>query len=298
MKWPNRKKIAVNVNLDDFHPESSSVGIDYGGDMENGVMRYLFELLADHPTIKFTLFTTANWRFIPEDRFLTRLLCRCTGIKIKKWPENEFKLNKYPHWCEFARNLVNTKRFEIAIHGLEHYNKHPIFGSPLCGEFSGLNYEECIYKLINAEKIFKQAHIMHSKGFRAPAWDLNINLLKSLNDLNYLYISGLRKSKNFNLIRNKLEFGPENTAAYGRLIDISPNWDISMSEERLLDATIKEGQLLCIAGHIQSNATDGLNRKNYDNLRNILDYLESTFGDGIWYATLEEIARWIKDSKI
>ena len=62
MIWPNGKKAAFCLTVDDVHPESSKdeEGLDFGGDMDEGNFRFLNELVKRYPYLKMTLFVPTS----------------------------------------------------------------------------------------------------------------------------------------------------------------------------------------------------------------------------------------------
>ena len=71
---PPGKRAAVCFTIDDVHPGKSADHYDGGGDLGNGALGRVTELLERHPDLHVTLFTTADWREIsPTPRPLLRL---------------------------------------------------------------------------------------------------------------------------------------------------------------------------------------------------------------------------------
>ena len=140
--------------IDDVHPESSQQGADCSGDMEDGVFRYLLDLVREFPDFKITLFVTPNWIYKPQPK-ISKALSKFFKMNppVNKWPDNTFKLTKFPHWCDWIRKLVKTKNFEVAIHGLYHFQ--PKY--PYSAEFQNLDYEECMNRIADAEEILYRA---------------------------------------------------------------------------------------------------------------------------------------------
>ena len=277
----------LNINLDDVHPESGKHIADCGGDMEKGVFKYIVQLIDEFPKLKFTLFVTPNWIYKPGTAIPIRLLKRFVGLQNHNtWIGEPFRLDKHKEWCVWLNNLVKKGNIEIAVHGLYHHNTR----FPYSAEFRDLPYEECKKRLILAEKIFEEAELIYTKGFRPPGWGLSEGLFEALKELGYSYISldpiacGISTE----------ELPRHSVSIYKGLINVPQNWDVKRGRITEAIGIIKKYGLLSAKGHIQDrygrdNIGNGLTEESYENIRNLLLEIEKE-GIRVKFATLEEIA--------
>ncbi len=290
-----------NFHVDNIHPESNREGWDCGGDRERGVFRHLLDLRKRFPQVKVTLFVTADW----TDRSQP-LWARALGRAVpewrrnpRHWPPSTFRLDRHREWCRW---LASLEGFELAFHGLHHYNPRGFHGQ----EFIGLGYDECVSRLRRSEEIFRQTGLPASRGFRSPGWEVTEPLLRALADLNYDYVAG----------SGDFETPPSRTAvsegaglrgpplifpAYHRgVLNLPQNWDIRKSSVERGLAIVREGGLLSAKGHINpvyenERYDNGLSEETMNHLCEMLEALE---GEEVRYMALSEVARGFRAGEL
>ena len=236
--------VYFNLSFDDVHPESSGDGTDCGGDRDGGVFRYFPRLLRKCPELKITLFVTPNWIDKANDSFFLRNMKRIFGMKyFNTWVGEPFLLTKHKDWCSW---LNSFKNIEVAVHGYSHHADRKLHSQ----EFQDMGYNDCRARLVNAERVFKDAGLNYVKGFRPPGWGISDGLFEALKDLKYDFISLDSVACNVgDLSRYKVE-------DYRGLWNVPQNWDIARGTiDEALEILDKYG-LLMAKGHI-SNYYDG-----------------------------------------
>jgi peptidoglycan/xylan/chitin deacetylase (PgdA/CDA1 family) len=298
--WPYGNVAALSIGIDDVHPESSldPEKVDFGGDMDYGNFRYLNELISEMNQIKITLFVTPNWIARPDWPSGKLSFLRLLFRRVHSYPINTFKIDheKYKSWCTWLANKVLTGKFEVALHGLYHYNPISRFTSQ---EFSGESLKGCLQKLDEAEKILDNAKIPYVKGLRPPGWGITKELLEALIKKRYLFLAG---SSDF-----KTRISPEaksNGAGlrgtsllypnlYRRSLVLLTANCYANQVQRALQIASAEG-LILLHSHI-AGKTFGLNYvslKFVEGVKKIIRAVTSKFGNAIWFASLGEIAKW------
>ena len=277
-----KQTIYFNLNLDDIHPETSEYLADCGGDKEQGVFKYLFQLIKDYPAIQITLFTTPNWINKSKAGFVSRNIKRILGkASGKTWQGEPFHLTKHPEWCAW---LNEQKNFEIAVHGYTHYAPTRSYAQ----EFKDISYEEAKEKLQLAEKTFHDSRLTFIKGFRPPGWGVSEGLFRALKELNYSFISVDGPSANIS------ELHPTKLSKYKGLVNVPQNWDIATGTIGDAVKLIEQGiRFISAKGHIaQCYGADyienGLTEKNYENVKALLRYL-SVHYDLRFISLLEQV---------
>ena len=281
----------LNINIDDIHPETRNYIADCGGDMERGVFKYLLKLIEEFPKIKVTLFVTPNWIDKPNDPLLIKLIKKVLGLKYtNEWKDEPFRLDKHIEWCEWLNELVRRGNVEVAIHGLYHHRN----SDPHSAEFLGLSYEECITRLLNAERIFETSGLKYVRGFRPPGWGVSEGLFKALKDLSYVFVSLDPLACEINVPRYEV-------SEFNSLINIPQNWDIKNGKIEEAFEILKKGNILSVKGHIQERygrdkLNNGLTEESYKNVRKLLIRIEDE-GLDLRFAKMEEIANDFRGEK-
>ncbi len=246
------------LNFDDFHPQSSKDGFDFGGDKEKGVFKYIKKLIDDFD-IKITLFVPTNWIDVPYNTKIAFIKSKL-GIKFDNFLKNEpFRLDKHKEWCNWLMEYVDRGNIEIGNHGLYHHNHSSLRHSQ---EFAGLDYKESLNRIKKSEEIFRKAGIKFVKLFRPPGWGISGGLFKALYKMNYsmsIFKSSFRLCK-----IGEIE-GVKN---------IPQNYNIN--EPPSLGIKIgNECGVIHAKGHIVYNygpeiIKNGLNEKNFKNLYSLI----------------------------
>ncbi len=266
-------KAYFNLNIDDIHPEGSREYGDCGGDMDEGVFRYLNLLVDEFPKLKITLFTTPDWRYKSSPGKIRRRFDFLFGSGVKLWEEERFLLTNYPEWCKWLRAKTRSGNFEVGVHGLYHYQKD----YPYSAEFANLSFDECVSRIKRAEGIFREAGIPFVKVFRAPGWGMNEELFKALSKLGYAvagsadHITPISKNAvcNETGIRTSI-IRPQKIAEYG-ITNIPQNWDPTRNSFERLEELRGIGALISAKVHIcewygKERISNGLNKTVYENL--------------------------------
>lgn len=283
-----------SLHVENVHPEGSREGWDSGGDREKGVFRHLLDLRKWFPQVKVTLFITADWMDRSQPlwaRALGRALPRLQR-NIRHWPPETFALDRHTDWCAW---LASLDGFELAFHGLHHFNPRGFHGQ----EFVGLDYGECVSRLRKSEAIFQRAGLPASRGFRSPGWEVTEPLLQSLADLNYDYFAGsgdtetppsrAAVSQGAGLQGVPLLF----PAFHRGILNLPQNWNAWKSSVKRGLAIVEQGGLLSAKAHAASvydgkSYPDGLSE---DTMNRLCELLEALEGQEVRYMSLGEVAR-------
>ena len=273
----------IAFGIDDIHPESEADGCDCSGNMENGVFRYILRLVDEFPELKITLFITPNWIYKPQPK-VSKALSKFFKINAPtmKWEDDKFKLNRYNDWCNWLRNLVKTGNFEVAVHGLHHFQPQ----YPYSAEFKNLDYENSINRIAMAEEILYRARIPFVKVFRPPGWGMSDGLLQALKEERYVLAasSGTQVDLNKETVCNSGISGvsllkPEK---YNDLMNIPANLDISHGEKDRAAKLIKLDGHVILHGHIayvyhgEANP-NGIDEHSYLNIREIIKFVKQNY---------------------
>jgi len=270
-------KVYFNLNFDDLHPETSNHISDSGGDKEKGVLKWVLKLKEEFPKLKITFYATPNWRYYSGYNGIKYYLRKFLKMKtVKVWEDEPFRLDKHKDWVKW----LNKQKFEIAIHGLYHFQEE----NPQGAEFTSLNYMECIFRLKTAIKIMKNAKLKFVMGFRPPGWGFNKNLLNSLKDLNFKFI-GISADVITPITKNALvkETGFKNVSLLepslvNNLINIPQNWDVIKNDYKRMEEIAENNGVISAKGHVFRDYgndfnENGLCEKVYENIRESLNKL-------------------------
>lgn len=216
------------------------------------------------------MFTSPNWIDAPfifsKYYYYIRYILNFYPI-VKPLKFEPFNLLKHPDWCNWVRNMVANNKFEIAIHGYNHYNPKKIIHGQ---EFFEIDENKTREKIMAAENLFKDAGIYFVKGFRPPGWGISNSLIRVLVNFNYEFISPFPSSYKLTKVGN-LE----------GLKVIPQNYSIIESVEEGMMQAEKNG-LVFAKGHLSYNygkeiIPNGLNEKNFNNIVNLLSQLEKKY---------------------
>ncbi|MFH1285259.1 MAG: DUF2334 domain-containing protein [Candidatus Micrarchaeota archaeon] len=275
--WPKNCKAALNINVDDVHPESASDIADCSGEQDEGVFRFLTLLGDEFPELKMTLFVTPEWRYKKFAGRWRRKLDFVFGSKYELWDETKFRLDLHPEWCSWLREKTRKGKFEIAVHGLNHYSPR----YPYSAEFQGASYEESNAKLEKAEAIFADAKLPFVRGFRTPGWGVSSGLLQALKEREYEFVSCYPNARELSAVEG--------------IVHVPQNWDAThlVAEARNI---VKSGGLLSIKAHItkkygSDRIANGLDEVSYAKIRKLL---QDVYSWDVWFASMKEIAEFAK----
>lgn len=276
-----KKQILVNLNFDDFHPQTDAWG-DFGGNLERGVFRYVSQLWDEFPGLVVTMFTTPNWidrpsRISSPYYHIRRLL----GLRpVVAHAEGEpYRLDKHPEWCAAVRGYVAAGKMEVAVHGYYHYNPDTVIHGQ---EFIGLDHAASLDRIRRAEELFAQCGIPFTKGFRPPGWGMSAGLVRALHDMQYHFVG-------FSGTPRKLVV-PEWIAG---MLNVPQNYSIKEAFEEAVRQAEKHG-IVFMKGHMcyqhgRETIENGLNDRHFQNARTALRLLHEKFD--VRYASLGEYAK-------
>jgi len=303
---PPGKTCAVCFSIDDIHPGKSTDAYEAGGDCEKGRLGLLQELQRRQPELHTTLFVTADWREISPHPTRT-LLARIPALRDRFYlspilPKGTMSLARHPEVVAFLRSLPRT---ELALHGLHHVHR----GLNLPVEFQQQPVDTCVDILTEAQEIFRQAGIPAADGLQPPAWNTPPALVEACSRAGLSYLAGARDivtpvsadavtamsgPRSMSLIFPELFPG-------SNLVHFSSNWQATSRPERALDI-LGAGGLLCIKAHIVKQwrsyvALDGIDELYCNYLDLMLDRIRATFGDAVWFTSMQEVARAVRTSQ-
>ena len=263
--WPNSARVAVSFSFDvdtepvwmGFQKQTSPSYMSRGEYGARAGMPRVIKLLEKHDI-------TATF-FIPAMSMLLH-------------PEVVQTLRKHP-------------RYEIGFHSYVHEN-------PL-----GLNADEERAVYAKAMKIFEEQVGRKPAGFRSAAWDLTPATVKLVQEMGFLYESSmmaddrpyqlLSEGKDTGLVELPVEWilddwpffqisWPSKHVAMRNAEDVLSIW----KEE--FDGAYEEGTMYILTLHPQVIG----HRYRMQMLDSLITYMKSK--PGVWFATHEEIARYVK----
>ncbi len=299
---PEGKKAAICFSIDDIHPAKSSDYYEAGGDLANGALGLVMWLMERHPKLKTTLFVTADWREIaprPTRIILSSIpWAREKFFLAKRWKKGTMSLNKHPEFVEFLNSIERT---EIALHGLHHIHK----GLRIPVEFQDQTEQE-YNDIINAMlKIFDESGINYVRGICPPGWNAPDNLLNQLLKNNIKFVASARDvfteiskeaTTNMSGMRGLPLIYPV-MIKNNQLVHIPSNFHATSKIERALQI-IENSGLLSVKAHIVKNALgiisyDGIDEVYMNYLDMILTFLETKYGNDLWWTSMGEISNYI-----
>jgi predicted deacetylase len=266
---PMKKTIFVNLNFDDFHPEQGQYG-DFGADPSKGTFLKLKNLCDQFPGLVITLFTSPNW--IDRPYTMHRYFYYAKD-KLGMYPVvspqkgSPWLISKHSKWCNEVRSLVACKKFEIAVHGYEHFNpKTRIHGQ----EFVNLSESETKEKILLSESEFNKMNIPFFKGFRPPGWGTNKYLTAVLKELNY-EMYGIASSRSKTL----------RVGIIDGLKTVPQNWSIRETKEEAIRLA-EEGDTVFMKGHLtykygKETIENGITEEFWQNLVETLQVLKDRY---------------------
>lgn len=263
------KKVVVNLNFDDFHPQKSRYG-DFGGDTESGNFFLIRKLIRDYPNVVVTMFTTPNWidcpYVLPHWYYKLRAVAGVRPV-VRPQKSEPYRLDKHPKWCEVVSSLVEKNNLELAVHGYHHYNPNQTVHGQ---EFSSLDYKTSLDRIKKAEQVFEVSGLKYRKIFRPPGWGQTGALICALQDCQYKVYAPYPSNYRLSV-----------PGEMGGLFTPPQNWSISDDVGLGLELAEKTG-VLFIKGHIAYNhgrevIGNGLSKENWLNLNHMLRLLLDKF---------------------
>jgi hypothetical protein len=299
---PPGKRAGVCFTIDDVHPGRSKNHYDGGGDLGDGALGLVADLLERHRQLRITLFTTADWREISPmpSRCLARIpLLRDRMYLSRILPAGTYRIDRHPQFVAYLRSLP---RVEIGLHGLHHVHKGPL----LHVEFQDEPVVEHLRKLRRMIEIFEASGLQYTRGMCPPGWNAPPALLRAMAELAFEFVASARDintpvAADATTAMSGLRGVPliYPTRLAGGLIHISTNFQATSRWDRARDI-IELGGLVAVKGHIVKNALgfialDGIDRV-YCNLLDLLfERLQREYGDSLWWTTPGEIASRLRE---
>lgn len=296
---PADKRAAVCFTIDDVHPGKSTDAYEAGGDLGCGALGHLEWLLARHPSLRATLFVTADWREIsalPTRLLLARVpVVRSLAYLTPVLPAGTMRLSRHPEFVQYVRSLPRT---DIGLHGLHHVHRGPRV--PV--EFQDEDAAECRRRLVAAQNIFEGAGLPYVMGMTPPGWNLPEGLGQAMVDLSFRFVASARDvqtpisptaTTNMSGMKGVSLVFPERIRN-GRLVHITSNFQATSPLDRAMEV-VGVGGLLAVKAHIIKMAFGYMQLDGLDELyRNYLDVvfsrLEDHFGDSLWWTTMDEVS--------
>ena len=298
MHWlPEGKRAAICFSIDDVHPSGSADGYDAGGSLGDGALGHVERLLSQHPQLKVTLSVTPEWR--PIQLVRKGLLSRLPVLANKLYhvdlnPPGHFRVDRFPDFVAYLNGLPRT---DVAIHGLHHVHR----GQRFAVEFQDQSYEECVAIVYTASTIFTLAGLNFVRGFLPPGWQLIPTLTRALDDSGFSFVCSARD------IRTEIRRGAKSgmSGLHGvpllepaligdTLVHVPTNFQATSDFSRA-EQIVECNGLLSIKAHIFKEAgghtmVDGLDAAHTLRLSSLFTKLEATYGDSLWWASLDEVA--------
>ena len=183
-------------------------------------------------------------------------------------------LKNHRLWFSKLKDLQSDK-FEVAVHGLTHFqNKTPF--QTHC-EFAFISNNEFEKKLKESLGLFKKIGFV-PKGFRQPGWDISTDItFDTFSKLGFEYIAG--SSLDAGLNSTNLNVDKIFPSHLKRLINIPQNielkWDFNKITSEIDRITSLNG-LVSIKAHFADNkVVNSLDKNNRVKLLKVVDYINT-----------------------
>ena len=297
---PHGRVGAVCFSIDDIHPGSSTNGYDGGGDLEQGVLGRLSELVNRHPNLRTTLFVTADWRCLsprPTRSTLAAIpLVRENFYLAPVRATDDLRLSRHPEFVDYLRRLPRT---EIAFHGLHHVAK----GRAMSEEFGRLSRRDCEDRLRRMKSEFERVKLATEPGFCPPGWAAPPNLIRAMNEQGFRFLSAGRDLETpiapkavtaGSGLRGVSLVSPQ-PIANASLLHFSVNFQATSEVDRAL-RIIELGGLVHVKAHAVKKAfdyiaLDGLDERYRDFLHALFERIAREFDEGVWWTSMGEVTR-------
>lgn len=306
LNWkPPEKRAALCFTIDDIHPSEGTDYYEAGGDLDKGKLGLVQWLLERHPKLKVTLFTTANWREIspvPTRKVLAKVpFLRNKFFLAKRWEKDRMNLVNHP---EFVSFLNGMKQAEVAFHGLYHIHK----GLEIPVEFQDQTEEEFASILKEIKRIFDSSGLKHVNGICPPGWNAPDPLLQQLVAENIDFVASSRDIftdisddavTNMSGLKGVPLIYPTRIQD-NQLIHFPTNFQADSTIDRAREI-IENSGLLSIKAHIVKHifgytAIDGVDELYMNYLDALLTNLENEYGDDLWWTSMGEMTKYIKEN--
>ena len=302
---PPGKRAAVVWSIDDVHPGKSADYYDGGGDLGQGALGLVTNLLERHPDLHVTLFTTADWRQISPWPY--PLLAKIPVVRDRMYlsrilPVGTLQIDRHQAFVAYLNAMPRT---EIGLHGLHHIHRGP----QLHVEFQDEAVAEHAAKLRRMLAIFDASGIRYARGMCPPGWNAPPHLLTAMDDLDLAFVASARD------IRTKIsgEACADMSGLKGcsliypsrvngsRLVHFTSNFQATSTWDRARDV-VEAGGLLAVKAHIVKNALghialDGVDATYCNFLDMVFARLRQEYGDSLWWTTMGEIADRVRSAR-
>ena len=303
---PAGKSAAVCFSVDDVHPATARDGYDAGGDLGAGALGHVEWLLARHPHLHVTLFTTPAWRLrspLPTRRLLSCVpLLREAMFLTAVHSRHRMRVDRFPAFVSYLNAL---QRVEVGLHGLYHARR----GTAFHVEFRGRSRRTCRAMLTKAQAIVANARLRTVPGFQAPGWEVHAELAGALADTGFRFVAGARDIRTPITAKAVCNMsGPHGLSliypqpiAGGRLLHLASNYQATSHMERAL-AIAAHGGLINIKAHIYKRAysyvaVDGLDPSYRNSLDRLFSHLADRYGDALWWTSMHQIAERVREGQ-
>lgn len=276
-----KEKIYINISFDDLHPE------DWWGNKWDNVITSLLKLKEQFSDIKYTFFTVPNFQNIYENKWISLIKRRLhlfgirnSTIAFSKILWSPFMLSRHTLWCDFIKQLIRNKTFELWIHWYNHYSPYEIPAA----EFHNLSQNENLAKIQSAIKIFQENKLPFTWAFRPPAWGVNPTLQSDLLNLWFQYLSLDPDLK-------QLIYDPKK-----HFFSIPQNYSIEDTKHEKVFEHLKENNFLFIKGHLYEKLENGIKTETIENLTHLLISLQSEYQ--LQFIFIHEIEQLYLDNQL
>jgi predicted deacetylase len=301
---PADKRAAVCFTIDDVHPGRASDHYDAGGDLGNGALGLVAELLERHPQLHVTLFTTADWREISPtpSRALSMIpMLRDRMYLARVLPERTRAIDRHPEFVAYVKSLPRT---EVGLHGLHHIHK----GTKLHVEFQDEPKPEHVRKLRRMLEIFDASGLPYVRGMCPPGWNAPPALLAAMAELGFAFVASAR-----DIVTPIAESAVTNMSGLAGasliyptrldtgLVHFTANFQATSRWERA-QQIVEHGGLLSVKAHIIKDALgyialDGIDPVYCNLLDMLFARLQREYGDSLWWTTPGQIAERLHAAK-
>lgn len=296
---PPGKQGAVLLSIDDVHPATSADAYEAGGDLGSGALRFVEQLVREHPELRATLFVTPDWRplgLVRQRTLLTRipLLNRYVAWTTLH-PPGAMRVDRHPAFVSYLNALPGA---EVAMHGLHHLHRGPDFAI----EFQRQSTAACSAMLERGLQLFDDSGLRHVGGFQPPAWNLPPNLVNALAASSLRFVSSARDLQteisagaltNMSGLRGVSLIYPQ-WLVENKLLHVTSNFQATSDPQRAVDI-IDAGGLVAIKAHIFKHGgghtmQDGLDESYCSFIDSLCSTLKNRYGDSLWWTSMGEIA--------
>jgi hypothetical protein len=300
--FPPGKRAAICFTIDDVHPGTSSDIYEAGGDRERGALGHLIWLQSRHPELRVTLFTTADWRqtsAFPRGWVRHVPYLRDHVYTAPILPAGTMRLDRHPEFVRFLKELPNV---DIGWHGLYHVHR----GLQVGTEFQDEPVEMQLDKLGKIREIFERAQLPYVPGICPPRWTAQATLIEALDRFGNEFLASSRDiftpvAGNAVCKMSGLEGTPLiHACRVSNQVHFTTNFQGTSPYERAFEI-LDAGGILAIKSHIIKYAfghisLDALDRVYCNYLDLMFRDVKQRFGDSIWWASMAEINRQIRET--